>query len=121
MYIGNPTDPAGLATVASTVTNWRNHVRAYGYADVYFYGIDEAKADVLKTERPAWQTVHDNGGKVFAAAGAANLQTVADVLDTAVVAYAPNTTIAGIFHRNNHEVFDYSNPQAGIENPGNLP
>ncbi len=97
MYIGNPSDPAGLAAVARTVLTWRNHTKAYGYNETYFYGIDEAKPDVLATERPAWQTVHQNGGKMFVAAGAASLQTVADVLDTGIVAYAPNTTIAGHF------------------------
>ena len=29
--------------------------------------MDEARGDNLLSERPAWQTVHNNGGKMFVA------------------------------------------------------
>jgi hypothetical protein len=43
-------------------------------------------------QRPAWQTVHDNGGKVFVAGAGSELMKVADILDTGVVAYALHST-----------------------------
>ena len=41
--------------------------REHGGEEVYFYGIDEARPDVLEREQTAWKTVHDAGGKVYVA------------------------------------------------------
>ena len=35
--------------------------------------MDEAKGDVLLSQRPAWQTVHNNGGKMYAAGNGSEL------------------------------------------------
>jgi hypothetical protein len=118
-YIGNPTDPAGLAAVAATVVNWKNHTSTYGYTNTYFYGIGEAdtKGLDIATQRPAWQVVHNNGGKVWTDGHAWEIAKVADVLDSGITAWAPNTTTASAVHSYGHEISSYGNPQVGIENP----
>jgi hypothetical protein len=116
-YIGNAKDPAGLTTIANNVINWRNHAETYGYTDTYFYGMDEARGDSLLSQRPAWQTVHKNGGKIFVAGKGSELLKVVDILDTSVVGQTLNATQAGLWHDYGHEIFSYGNPQVGIENP----
>jgi hypothetical protein len=116
-YIGNPSDPAGLATVAKKVVQMRNQTVAHGYADTYFYGIDEAKGDELSSQRLAWQTVHDNGGKIYASGSGYELIKMGDILDTSVVGYALDVTQAGLVHSYGHTILSYGNPQVGIENP----
>jgi PKD repeat protein len=118
-YIGNPTDPAGLQAVANKVINWRGHTESHGYTTTYFYGIDEAWSDVLATEIPAWQTVHNNGGKMFVAVDnnydAVNV--VGDLLDLAVF-FGPHTTAqVAQWHSKGKRIFSYGNPHVGVENP----
>ena len=115
-YIGNGSTLAELAAIAATVKNWRNHTETYGYKNTYFYGIDEVKGDILLSQRPAWQTVHDNGGKMFVAGKGSELIKMGDILDTSVVCLTPNATQANLFHTYGHEILSYGNPQAGIEN-----
>jgi hypothetical protein len=116
-YIGNAADPAGLAVIANKVVQMRNKTEAHGYTDTYFYGIDEAYGDELLSQRPAWQTVHNNGGKIFASGWDYELIKMGDILDAEVVAYELNTTQAGLVHGYGHEILSYGNPQVGIENP----
>jgi hypothetical protein len=116
-YIGNAIDPAGLTTIATKVINWRNHTETYGYTDTYFYGMDEARGDILLSQRPAWQTVHNNGGKIFVAGSGSELLQVVNILDTSVVGQTLNAKQAGLWHDYGHEILSYGNPQVGIENP----
>jgi hypothetical protein len=115
--IGNANDTLGLATIADKVVHIRSQTEAHGYTDTYFYGIDEAKGDILLSQRQAWQTVHDNGGKIYASGHGYELLKMVDILDTSVVAYALNATQAGLFHNYGHKILSYGNPQVGIENP----
>jgi len=116
-YIGNATDPAGLTTIANKVIIWRNHTETYGYKNTYFYGMDEVKGDILLSQRPAWQVVHNNGGKIFVAGSGSELIKMGDILDTSIVGQTLNATQAGLFHNYGHEILSYGNPQVGIENP----
>jgi hypothetical protein len=115
--IGNAIDPAGLATVANKVVQVRRYTEAHGYADTYFYGIDEAKGDILLSQRPVWQTVHDNGGKIFASGHGYELIKMVDILDTSVKAYELVPAEAAQWHSYGHEILSYQNPQVGIEDP----
>jgi hypothetical protein len=116
-YIGNAADPAGLAVITNKVVQMRNITKAHGYTNTYFYGIDEAYGNELLSQRPAWQTVHNNGGKVWATGWDYELAKMVDILDTGVPAYDLNTTEASVFHSYGHEVYSYQNPQVGVENP----
>jgi hypothetical protein len=118
-YIGNATNQTGLTTIANKVINWRNHTETYGYKDTYFYGIDEAESATLVTERPAWLTVHNNGGKMFVASWTTSelIDSVGDVLDIAVLGTSLNTTQAAVWHNYGHKIFLYNQPQVGVEDP----
>jgi hypothetical protein len=120
-HIGNASgnDTGGQTIVEHKVRTWTNHTLAYGYTETYLYGMDEANGDILFTERPAWQTVHNAGGKVFVASYTANelIDTVGDILDLAVLGSKINATQAVLWHAYGHKVFLYNQPQVGIENP----
>ena len=116
---GNSTSQPALSTLKNEVIQWKNTLSQYGYRDVYFYGKDEVSGDVLLSERPAWEAVHQTGAKVFAAV-ANNLNAVdfvGDLLDVAILANGLNPMQAAEWHSKGNKIFSYANPQVGIENP----
>jgi hypothetical protein len=118
--IGNQTSIDDLTRLEKLVNNWITTTSQYGYCNTYIYGIDEARGDVLRSERPAWQTIHKSGAKVFVALGSGNTNAfniVGDLLDVAVVADPLNTTQAAQWHSSGKRIFSYANPQIGLENP----
>jgi hypothetical protein len=115
-YIGDAQDPAGLATIAMNVMNWRNRTQTHGYTDTYFYGMDEKKESALTAQRSAWQTVHANGGKMFVACSSDALGLVGDLLDVAVL-YGKYSAQIPQWHGLGERVLSYANPQVGVENP----
>ena len=114
---GNSTDPTVLAAIEQEMIQWRNVAAQHGYRDIYFYGVDEARGDVLRSERPAWQIVHSIGAKVFVACYDDAVYIVGDVLDVANVAGPLNITQVAEWHGKGKKIFSYANPQAGVENP----
>ena len=91
--------------------------RPFGINDVYIYGIDEAKGEKLFAQRTAWEAVHEAGAKVYVAGRTGNFDKVGDILDLLVAAYQPNRDEADKYHSIGHQVFNYANPQVGVENP----
>jgi hypothetical protein len=116
---GNSTDIKNLTQLERDVNKWKKVTSQFGYQDVYIYGLDEAKGEVLQSERPAWQTVHRVGGKVFVAVSdnVDAVNSVGDLLDVAVVAGPLNATHAAQWHSYGKRIFSYANPQVGAENP----
>lgn len=114
---GNSTDDSDLTRLGDTMKQWKYITAQYGFRDMYIYGIDEASGDVLRSERSAWNTVHQNGAKVFVACYSDAVDIVGDLLDTAIVAGPLNTTQAAQWHMNGKRIFSYANPQVGVENP----
>jgi hypothetical protein len=116
---GNATSGTGLVTLKNRVVKWKDITLQYGFKDVYFYGIDESRGDVLQSQRPAWQTVKDNGGYVFVAVpdDTDAVTSVGDLLDIAVFGGPLNSTQAAEWHSVGKRIFSYANPQAGVEDP----
>jgi hypothetical protein len=63
-YLGAPTDGPGLARAANKVQTWMGYTRSNGYANTYFYAIDESTNPAA--ERAVIGVVHANGGKELA-------------------------------------------------------
>lgn len=90
----------------------------YGVPEVYFYGLDEAKGERLVSQRPAWQTIHEAGGKVFVAGYKdKNFEAMGDIQDLLICAHYPSKEEAAKWHSVGHKIFCYCNPQGGLENP----
>ena len=91
--------------------------RPHGVEEIYFYGIDEARGDVLAKEQAAWKVVHDAGGKVYVA-----VMNLADChetsLDMAVVCgtYYTAEEVAKA-RAKGRKLLSYANPQGGCIRP----
>ena len=81
--------------------------------------MDEVRGEILQSERPAWQAVHDSGAKVYAAVSdnPNAVDVVGDLLDVAVFAGTLNSTQAAKWHSYGHKIFSYAYPEAGVEDP----
>lgn len=115
--VGNPTEPAALEALKERVRRTIRIAREYGFTQVYFYGLDEAQGERLKSQRPAWEAVHEAGGRIFVSGYAEHLATVGDLLDQLNRAGNPEGERADEWHRRGHTVWNYGNPQTPVENP----
>ena len=91
--------------------------REYGYGDVYFYGIDEAKGERLAAQKATWGTVQDAGGKTFVACYYGTFEAMGPLLNCAVLAHRPDPEEAAKWHGVGSEAFTYAYPQVGVEEP----
>jgi len=115
--IGNPTGAAELQSLKDVVTATIELVKPYGISEVYFYGIDEARGEVLLSQRPAWQAVHDAGGKVMVSGYTGTFETMGDLLDLLNWSGPLSPEEAAKWHSRGKRILSYDNPQAGVENP----
>ncbi len=115
---GSSSDPAVLKRHQTTVRKWVDFCRGYGYENVYFYGIDEARGDRLKSQRAAWGAVQEAGGKTFVACyKRKTFEAMGALLDCAVMASKPDLEEAALWHGVDSEIFCYAYPQVGNEEP----
>jgi len=91
--------------------------RENGCPDVYIYGIDEAKGKRLKSERLAFHAVHEAGGKVFVACGSDFADLVGDLLDLPIYGGIPSASHIKKVHKFGYKIWNYGNPQCGVEEP----
>lgn len=114
---GNPQTSEALAELRRRAKVVKDIAKEHGIESVYLYGIDEAKGERLATQRRAWESVHQEGVKVFTAGYLDAFPLIGDLLDLLVMAGKLNTGQAQNFHRAGNKIFSYANPQSGPENP----
>ncbi|HUT26268.1 MAG TPA: carbohydrate-binding family 9-like protein [Sumerlaeia bacterium] len=101
-----------------TVTEIIEIAKGFGFEDVYFYGRDEARGEVLKQQRAEFEKIHQAGGKTFVAGYRnSNFPLIGDLQDLLVCAFTPSKDEAALWHSKDHKIFCYGNPQAGVEDP----
>ena len=114
---GSTTDPAQIAALRRKVSAWMALCREFGYKDVYFYGIDEARDDRLKGQRLTWKAVQDAGGKTFVACYMKTFEAMGSLLNCAILARRPNPEEAKKWHNVGSTILCYAYPQVGEEKP----
>ncbi len=114
---GAPQSPQGIAALQQRVRGALAQVHKHGIKELYIYGIDEAKGERLKAERQAFRAVHEAGAKVFIACHVGTFELVGDLLDLANCAGPPVPSEAKKWHSVGHRIFNYANPQCGMEQP----
>jgi hypothetical protein len=114
---GNPTDAIGLAALQQRVRRSIEIAKEAAFDEVYVYGFDEARGERLKSQRAAWEAVHEAGGKVFVAGYEDAFDLVGDVLDTLVWSGRLSSDAAASWHGAGKTIFSYGNPQGGVEDP----
>ena len=107
---------------------WKKRVEAYiqtcranGVEDVFIYGFDEAKREMLTKQRKLWDIVHQAGGKIFVAGyhHHGQFDYVGDIQDLLINAGYPSREAAEKWHSVGHKIVCYANPQGGVEQPDN--
>jgi hypothetical protein len=114
---GNPQTKEELVELRRRAEVVKDIAKKHGIESVYLYGIDEAKGERLATQRMAWESVHQEGIKVFTAGYSDAFPVAGDLLDLLVMAGKLQRGQAENFHRAGHKIFSYANPQTGPENP----
>ncbi|HCN10390.1 MAG TPA: hypothetical protein DIT01_20875 [Lentisphaeria bacterium] len=117
---GNPTTREALAALKKTVREVIAFAKSYEVPEVYLYGMDEAVAERLKSQRAAWQAVHEAGGKVWVAGSAGTFEAMGDLLDIlnfGASRTGPDPDEPAKWHGAGHKIWNYGNPQGGVENP----
>jgi hypothetical protein len=116
-YCVGPQTEAQLPDLRAQVSWWIETLKPYGYTTVYFYGIDEATGEALARQRAAWKATQECGGKTFVACYKATFEAMGALLNTAVLAGAPDPEEAKKYHAVGSQAFCYANPQVGVEDP----
>ena len=114
---GNVTSEDALNSLKSDVKKWRELAAKFGYKEVYFYGIDEASGERLKSQQAAWEAVQAAGGKTFVAGYAGSFEAMGSRLSLLVWAHVPLPEEAEKWHSVGSKIFNYANPQVGVEEP----
>lgn len=117
LMTGNPQTQSELDALKSKVTQWKNQIASVGYKDLYVYGIDEAQGDQLRSQRPAWTAARQAGAKTFVAGYYEMYRDMGDILDVGVILGELRKDQADLYHSSGSQIFSYSNPQVGQENP----
>lgn len=107
--------PEALASVIKQVKQWIALLQEYGYDQPYFYGIDEATGEMLKSQREAWAAAQEAGAKTFVACYQGTFEAMGKLLNCAVIAGAPDLEEVRKWHSVGSEIFCYANPQVGVE------
>ena len=115
--LGNPQNTAELDALKIQVNLWKSRIALYGYKNLNVFGIDEAAGDALLSERPAWEAVHNAGANVFASGYEGMSDKMGDILDCANILGNLLPAEAEKYHSMGHQIYSYSNPQVGYENP----
>ncbi|MDP4191174.1 MAG: hypothetical protein Q8858_06415 [Bacteroidota bacterium] len=106
-----------LGLFKARIMNFKEVAEKYGYKDLYIYGIDEARGEKLKAQRPEWEAAHEVGAKIFVAGYSDTFSDMGDLLDLGIIQGPLNKEQPALYHSIGHQVFSYSNPQVGQENP----
>ena len=109
--------PEELTKLTERVEHVFAIARPHGTEEIYFYGIDEARGEVLAKEQLAWKAVHEAGGKVYVAV--INLADCRETsLDMAVVCGTHYTAEEVAKARaKGRKLLSYANPQGGCIRP----
>jgi hypothetical protein len=117
--VKDPKSPEQLALLEKRVQAVMAAAKDAGFKTVYFYGIDEAHGERLKSQLPAWDVIRRAGGRVFVADGQfpGQFADAGRFLDLSVRSGYPTREAAADWHGAGHEVVAYNNPQSGGEQP----
>ena len=93
-----------------------NLTAPYEVTNIYSYGPDEENINTVSS-RSKMTAIHKAGGKVMDAQSLSQADSVADILDLAIVAGDPSMELANKYHSYDHKIYSYANPQVVPEYP----
>lgn len=107
-----------ITKIVKNIKNFRAHVQSkYAVNEVYFYGRDERRGPELLEQRKNWDAAKKEGNaKIIVSGFPGQFEAVGDLLDLCVWFGTPSRVEAAKWHRVGHKIWNYYNPQAGVEN-----
>jgi hypothetical protein len=103
---------------AGKIEGWRKLTKSFGFKDIYLYGEDEAHGNQLRIQKPSWANVQKAGGKMYASAWKEDpFEVMGGLLNVLVWSGGCQPEKAKRWHSVGSEIFSYSNPQVGVEEP----
>ncbi|MBT7299869.1 MAG: hypothetical protein HN849_10165, partial [Victivallales bacterium] len=110
--------PNRLEIVRRKTSEHLSILRGYGFKEIYFYGIDEAKGKRLAGQRDTWSAMRELGAKIFVAGYRGNnFKLMGDIQDLLVCSGYPSREEATQWHASGQKIISYGNPQGGCEMP----
>jgi len=92
--------------------------KKYGVKDVFFYGKEEKRSHEYDEQKPAWDIVRQQGGKVFVAIDDRYFMKAQNSIADISVYHDDITKENSLkVHKLGSKILSYSNPQVGVENP----
>ena len=91
-----------------------------GHSEVYFYGVDEATAEKVAEQKPLWDAIHEEGGKILTSdcsISCFGAEVDGKVLDLLTLCGKTSPELAAKRHATGGLIYSYGNPQGGVENP----
>lgn len=118
-YLGITTSRVGLESrrhYSEELRKLRRVVEGFKISDIYVYGIDEAREDVIASQRQAWEYFHSLGVKIFVAGWTeGHFNLIGDIVDLFVAGTKPSFAEVDDFHKGGKRIFLYNQPQVGVE------
>ncbi|MCK5805521.1 MAG: hypothetical protein KAI66_22000, partial [Lentisphaeria bacterium] len=113
-----PDTPNRLEIIRQKTREHLAILRGYGFKEIYFYGIDEAKGDRLAGQRETWSAMRELGAKIFVAGyRGSNFGLMGDIQDLLVCSGYPSREESAQWHSKGQKIISYGNPQGGCETP----
>ena len=117
----NTTDPVKIKQAQQRFLAIDAIAKKHGIKQVYIYGIDEAKGEVMAKQKKIWQAFHQVGAKIFVAGymhtTPNSFDLAGDTLDILINAGVPRREFAEKWHSTGKKIWCYGNPQGGVEDP----
>jgi len=125
---GRIATPERLAEYRGKVERLKDVASAFGYRELYIYGVDEADAGILKSIRGFFDVAHEMGVKVFQSGFSGPRRPspdryadyyplISDLLDLIIKARPIDAAETAKWHAKGQRIWAYGVPQAGVEDP----
>ncbi|MHB8533847.1 MAG: hypothetical protein ACYDBW_00160 [Sulfuricaulis sp.] len=114
---GTPKNEEERGSLTKRVNQQVTEALKAGYTETYLYGKEESHGAEILKQLKTWRAVHLSGGKVFTAVYPEAVKYAGDILDMAIVANVVDKNLANAWHLHGKLIYNYSNPQSGIEEP----
>jgi hypothetical protein len=82
--------------------------------------VDEASAEKVAEQKPLWDAIHEEGGKILTSDCSVKrfgAEVDGKVLDLLTMCYDSSPELAAKRHATGGLIYSYGNPQGGVENP----
>ena len=112
-----PITPIKLSRLQDDIKKWKEIASKYEFNQLFIYGKDEAKEELLEAQRQAWEIAKSEGVNIFVSCYEHSIDVVGDLLDLPILSGEFKPEEVAKWHDIGKQVFIYGYPQVGNEDP----